>query len=387
MSGNIKADGSITAAGRGQACIPTAAKNAQFRKIKNIPANTICFDCPATRPTWASTTYGVLLCLDCSAAHRRMGVHVTFVRSLDLDEWTQRQVDAMRIGGNGNARKFFRKHGCTDFHTKTEKKYTSKAAVAYRAELAKLVEAEAVKRGEGTEAASEGGVGAASSLLENADAVMKKGVEDEARSRLEAARIAAAGSSAGVLQPSAKLASQMSGVRGRLAIPTGTPTPNLNPPTSGGLSTKGALKKPSGGARLVLRKPTSQSASSRLLKKGSSTSAASRLRVNKLATGGDDAFEDVETTRKNLENQKKSEEEEKKKREDEDARLARELQDQLNGLGNGMAAPVAAAAPVTPASTPAKGVASNGPSKPNASAMEENMKKLSAMNSDFFSGM
>jgi len=74
-----------------------------------------------------------------------MGVHITFVRSVDLDEWTQKQIDAMRIGGNDNAKKFFRKHGCTD---SSEKKYTSKAAVAYKAELSKLVEAEAAKRGE-----------------------------------------------------------------------------------------------------------------------------------------------------------------------------------------------------------------------------------------------
>lgn len=41
-----------------------------------------------------------------------MGVHLSFVRSVDLDEWTQRQIDAMRIGGNGNARDYFRKHNC-----------------------------------------------------------------------------------------------------------------------------------------------------------------------------------------------------------------------------------------------------------------------------------
>ena len=406
-SGNIQADGSITAAGKGQVCIPSKDKNAQFRKLKNIPANTICFDCPATRPTWASTTYGILLCLDCSASHRRMGVHISFVRSIDLDEWTQRQIDAMRIGGNDNAKKFFRKHGCTD--KDGVKKYTSKAAVAYRAELEKLVEAEAVKRGEGV-AAGSGETG--SSLLDNADASMKKGMEDEARNKLNAARAngsaVGGGGSAGVLQPSAKLASQMAGAKGRLATPTGTPLPT--PPASGGLSTNGLKSATaSGGPKLVLRKPTTSSASSRLMKKGSSTSTASRLRVNKITTpssssiggtdsGIDDGFEDVATTQNNIKNQKKEEEEEKKRREEEDAKLARELQEQLNGLGNGNGGAAVANGrgqpTATPTSTPASGVvkppaavAAAAPPKPQVSAHEENLKKLSSMNSDFFSGL
>ena len=47
------------------------------------------------------------MCIRCSGIHRSLGVHITFVRSVSIDEWKERQVEVMVRWGNKRANEYW----------------------------------------------------------------------------------------------------------------------------------------------------------------------------------------------------------------------------------------------------------------------------------------
>ncbi|KAL2870177.1 putative GTPase activating protein for Arf [Aspergillus lucknowensis] len=75
--------------------------------IRSVPGNDRCADCSAMNPGWASWNLGVFLCMRCAALHRKMGTHISKVKSLSMDSWSAEQVDEMKSHGNTIVNKLY----------------------------------------------------------------------------------------------------------------------------------------------------------------------------------------------------------------------------------------------------------------------------------------
>lgn len=94
---------------RASAPADRAAQNAQTLKaLVKLEGNKVCADCKRNKhPRWASWNLGVFVCIRCSGIHRGMGTHISRVKSVDLDAWTDEQLQSVLKWGNTRANKYW----------------------------------------------------------------------------------------------------------------------------------------------------------------------------------------------------------------------------------------------------------------------------------------
>ena len=111
----------------------------RVKHLLDLDGNDCCFDCKTQNPSWASVNLGIYLCLICSGRHRALGVHLSRVRSLQLDSWSEAQLSMMKSGGNNAFRDFLLQRG-EKLDRISDELYSTPAAELYRQRLAAIVE-------------------------------------------------------------------------------------------------------------------------------------------------------------------------------------------------------------------------------------------------------
>jgi len=108
-----------------------AASRKKLKEIRSQNGNNICCECGKLNPQWISVTYAIWMCIECSGKHRSLGLHISQVKSITMDKWTEKEIERVRIGGNKALREFMDSHEADETWS-FEEKYQSQLYALYR---------------------------------------------------------------------------------------------------------------------------------------------------------------------------------------------------------------------------------------------------------------
>ncbi|XP_071775364.2 stromal membrane-associated protein 2 isoform X2 [Centroberyx gerrardi] len=80
---------------------------AVLNSLLALEENKFCADCESKGPRWASWNLGIFICIRCAGIHRNLGVHISKVKSVNLDQWTQEQIQCVQEMGNAKAKRLY----------------------------------------------------------------------------------------------------------------------------------------------------------------------------------------------------------------------------------------------------------------------------------------
>mmetsp|Transcript_11640 Transcript_11640/g.17895 ORF Transcript_11640/g.17895 Transcript_11640/m.17895 type:complete len:247 (+) Transcript_11640:55-795(+) len=106
-----------------------------LKELQLLAGNDLCVNCSSDAPDWADISHGILICLRCAGKHRGLGVHLSVVKSLTLDEWDPQQIEMMHKGGNQRFEEYMRVVGLSLSYENIEANYTDPQIERYRSKL------------------------------------------------------------------------------------------------------------------------------------------------------------------------------------------------------------------------------------------------------------
>lgn len=80
---------------------------AKASELRDRLGNSTCAECTSPSVDWLVLEYGVLVCIRCAGAHRSLGTHISKVRSIDLDKFSEAELQWAAAMGNAKSNSIF----------------------------------------------------------------------------------------------------------------------------------------------------------------------------------------------------------------------------------------------------------------------------------------